>query len=333
MRFLNLTAIFIVSLGPQLVTAQTVGSGINSKRSPYIVITSQNITLSPEQVKIIYSFTNTANHEITETFVFTLPDKTEENFKQFNISIDHQPQNYKIMQRAISPSGHDISLQLKAWGLPYNPVAAMQTLDASENRASITSKLQALKLIDKHEEIPTWIVKTYYYCEYSFPPNSTTIIEQSYKPYVATTSIKISNLTALLKLPIKMAKQAINMATPWTIEDNSSANTLQNQFEKYNPEVKNYCLSSLDYQRLALAYQRSAPKNSQIEMKTLHFGSNADDLWASAISNFTLSIESPNNLYPVLCWHDELQRNNNALKFSAQNYVPLQDIRVMYIEN
>lgn len=332
MRFLNLIVSSSLLLAPPLVISQTDHGGIYSKRSPNLVITSQNINLSPEQVKIIYVFTNNSYQEIRETFVFSLPTKTEENFKQFNINIDHEPQTYKIIQRAISTSGHDISGQLKSLGLPYNPIAAMHTLDASENRASITSKLHALNLIDKREEVPTWIVKTYYYCEHTFPPNSTTIIEQSYKPYVATTSVKINNLNALSKLPVKFAKQVINMAVPWKLEDNSAADALQSQFEKYNPQIKNYCLSPLDYNTLALAYKNSMTKNTQIEMKTLHFGSDSDDLWASSIKNFTITIESPDNLYPVLCWHDELKRNNNTLQFSAENYVPLQDIKVMYIE-
>lgn len=326
----NLIIGLFCTLAPSLVISQTNLGGIHAKRSPYLIITSQDISLSPELVKTTYVYKNIAKYPIPETFVFVIPSKTAENLKQFNITINSEPQSYKIMQRAISRNGQDISTQLRALNLPYNPVAAMQAIDASENRGSIINKLHSLQLIDKHEEIPTWIVKTYYYCEYIFESESTVVVEHSYKPSIIVNNIKIHNFATLLKLPLRLVKQAINMALPGK-EDNTWAATLQSQVEKYQPQIKNYCAKTIDYHTLALNYKQNN-KPSQMEFKTLHFAVDPDDSWASAIEKFTLKIESSSKTYPILCWNDRLERkSNHSLEFMARDYIPLQDINVMFI--
>src|SRR5581483_11378774 len=100
-RILPLILIF----WPCFVISQTYDGGIQSMRSPHLYLTNQDIHLSVDQVKVSYTYFNTANNDLTETLVFTLPSKSEENFKQFAITVNQTPIQFQIIQHAISPTG------------------------------------------------------------------------------------------------------------------------------------------------------------------------------------------------------------------------------------
>jgi hypothetical protein len=316
--------VLVLLLWTEIVIGQTSSIGGSSARSPDVILSSQNITIGPEKVKVISEYTNNSERDIVETFVFTNP---------LNISVNAQPIQTQLLQHAINPEGRDISPHLTALGLPFDPVAAMHTIDASSNRDSIISRLLNLHLIDPKENIPNWTVKAYYYWQYTFPAQSNITIEHNYKPHIATRGVKLNTMASLLKAPINVMKKAVNMAVHWTLEDTVAASNLQAQLEKYIKNIDAYCPGNSDYQAIALAHRLNKNSKSQIETRALSFKYNSDDLWAKPLDKFTLNIDSTDNLYPVLCWHDKLQRDtHNSLHFSAENYVPMQDISVLYIE-
>lgn len=320
-------------LWPCFVNSQTYTGSLQSMRSPYLTINSQDVNLNIDQVKVSYTYYNAANFDITETLVFMLPLNGEDQFKQFSVVVNQEPVHHQTIQHAISANGRDITKELKNLGLPVNPISAMHAIDASSNRDSIISKLRALHLIDRREDTPTWTVKTYYYWDQTFPANSKVVIDQSYKPSLQTQSVKLSSFAALFKLPLQAVKKIVNVAIHWTLEDEVAQNNLQEQFEKNWPQIQNFCPNKQDYQTLVNAYKVRTNKKSQIELKELHFANGNNELWAHPINRFNLTIESPKNMHAILCWNDEMKRSsNNTLHFTADNYIPLQQIAVLYIE-
>jgi hypothetical protein len=328
-----LIAWYLVLLWPSFVIGQTYAGGLYSMRSPNLIISSQDIALSIDQVKVTYTYSNTSDQSINQTMVFALPPKSDDNFKHFSVLVNQQPVQFQTMQRAISLDGYDITRELKAMGVPFNPISAIQFIDASPNRASISSKLRQLNLIDKREDTPRWIVKSYYYWQQDFPAKSNVTIEQTYKPAVLSKQIKFNNITAWLKLPIKALKKIYNVATTFSLEDESSILNLKDQFEKYNPQIQTYCPSKDDYRLLFNSYKAQTNRKSQIELKELHFAYNVDDLWANPVNNFSLTVESPRNMHPLICWSGGTkQQHNNTVRFTAENYVPLNNINIMFVE-
>src|ERR1700733_13167143 len=87
---------------PCFVISQTYTGSLQSMRSPYLTITSQDINLNIDQVKVAYTYNNAANFDITETLVFMLPPNGEDQFKQFAVVVNQFPVQYQIMQHAIS---------------------------------------------------------------------------------------------------------------------------------------------------------------------------------------------------------------------------------------
>jgi len=316
--------ILVLLLWTNIVIGQTSSIGGSSARSPDIILSSQNIAINPEKVKVISEYANQSENDVTETFVFTTP---------LNVSVDKQPIQTQLLQHALNAAGRDVSLHLTALGLPFDPVAAMHTIDASSNRDSIISKLLALCLIDPKESTPNWTVKTYYYWQYTFPATSNITIEHSYKPNITTKSVKINTIASMLKAPANIIKKAVYMAVHWSLDDNVAASNMQAQLQKYISNIDAYCINNNDYQAIAVAHQTSKKQKPQLETKALTFKYNSDDLWSRPLDRFTLTIDSSDNLYPVLCWHDKIQREaSDSLRFSAENYVPMQDINVLYIE-
>ncbi len=324
--------LFISMLLPSLGLGTTYSGGLQFTHAPSLVIDQQNVTINPEKITVAYTLRNTSDNDIYETLVFPLPLKNEDNYKQFSVSVNQIPVQYLTIQRAISSNGQDISSTLKSLGLPYNPIAAMHSIDASRNRDSINAKLRAQNLMDKKEEAPLWNVQTFYYWQQKFPAHTAIHIEQNYKPVAINKNVKITGIGSYFKLPVKMMKQLANMAIHWTLEDQTSADELRTQLEKYNPQVKDFCPTPNDYKALLLM-GKTSKQNTQIETHELNYSYTNSDAWCAPINRFTLRIESPANMLPMLCWHSEFKRpDEHTLVFEAENYVPVQNISVLYVE-
>lgn len=323
--------VFLLCCYNLCVNAQTNFGGIHSVHSPSLLIEQQNITISPEQIKVAYNFKNTQAIDIDETLGFSCPSYPDENARLFSIMVNNMPLQYQTMQKAITNNGIDISAQLRVLGLPFEPVTAMHHFDASPNRNSIVARLHALNVIDK-EDMPLWTVKTFYYWQQKFPAHSNTYIEQAYKPISNNTQLNLNSMHNLLKLPIMLVKKAVHIAIKWSLSDDIAANNLREQLERYAPQIKNYCPNKEDFDTLANSYKKTINK-SAIEIKEIDFPVNINDVLISPVSNFTLKIEAPANMHTLTCWHDKLVvGQNNSLQFSAENYIPVQGIKVMYIE-
>lgn len=315
-----------------LVIGQTYTGDLQTLRSPSLQIIEQSIHLNVDQVKVHYIYANTSQEPITETLVFALPTNSEEQ-KQVKVLINQQPIQLHSIVRAINKNGKDISREIKNLGLPYNPIAAIHSIDASSNRDHLIAKLKSLQVIDKHEDTPTWSVKTYYYWQQHFPPESTIQIEQIYKPTITKQAVKLHGLSTIFKLPIKIAKKVWHVARNWTLVDaEAPANNLRAQFEKYWPKIQTYCATENDYKILVEEYKKH-PNNSQVNLKELSYSIDPKESWANSINKFSLYIEAPQNMHPILCKDEQLKSvNSKNLQFVAENYIPMQNINVLYIE-
>lgn len=314
-----------------MVIGQTYSGGLHFMQSADLILERQDVILTLDKVTVTYLLTNNSNRDIHETVVFPIPLKNDDNFKQFNVVVNNKPIQYQILQRAISNSGRDITAILKNLGLPFNPIAAMQSIDTSQNRDSITAKLRTQNLIDKKEDTTQWFVKTFYHWQQVFPAKSTTKIEQSYKPTVVSNNVKLKGLSSVFTWPVRLIKRVANVAIHWTLEDKVAAQELQAQLEKYNPQIKQYCPRIEDYQELLIPTKNVNTKRNK-EMKELNFGYANLDTWAAPIHRFSLRIEIPKNMQPMLCWHSDFKKQDDFLIFTAENYVPVQNVSVLYID-
>ena len=335
MRYLKIFALkfaIVVWLIPTLVLAQSYTGGLHFMRSPDLVIERQDIAMSVDKISVNYQLHNISNLDIVETLVFSLPMQN-----QFSVTVNNQPISYNIIQRAIAHNGIDISNMLKNLGLAYDPITAMHSIDASPNREIIRNKLISMDLIDAKDETPKWMVKIFYYWQQKFPARATVDIKQIYKPAVLIKSMKVKSVTELFSIPGKIVKKLFNIAINWTFEDNpedsAAVANLKAQLEKHNPQIKDFCPSIKDYLTIVGQNKKFDPAARTVTTKELNYDYYSEDTWVTPINHFSLTIESPNNMHPVLCWNGDFkQASENKLLFEAENYVPLQKVSVLYIE-
>lgn len=331
-RTLAQSLVILCLLWPAITAAQSYAGGLHFMRSPDLVIERQDIALNLDRVSVEYVLNNTSNLDIIETLVFTLPVKS-----QFSVTVNNQATSYNIMQRAISYTGTDISNILKNLGLPHDPITAMHSIDASTNRDSIRNKLIAMNLLDPKDETPKWFVKIFYYWQQKFPAHAKIHIRQIYKPSILSKNIKIKGMSEIFNIPTKIVKKIFNVAVNWTFEDvqddNNAAENLQSQLEKHNPQIKEFCPTIKDYLAIMSPNKKIDSNPSLVATKELNYDYYSQDIWATPINHFTLSIESPKNMHPMLCWNGDFkQRGESTLLFEADNYVPLQNISILFVE-
>lgn len=300
------------------VQAHGYTGGLHFMPAPELVLERQEIKLSPKQVKVDYLFVNNSVQDITETLVLPTPSL---------VTVDNQPIQYTITQRAISQDGIDVSNILLAIGLPLDPVAAMHKLDVSQNRDSISQRLKAHKLLDKDQELPAWTIKTYYSWRQVFPAASKIAISQTYSPEATSKPIKLKDNSGILNMLLLPFKTIVNLAVHWSLEDKVSASKLQQQLEKQNPMLKNYCPTLADYQAILQL------KSSNLDLLALNYATNDNQVWAAPIKQFKLKITSDHNTHAMLCWNNEFvkQTGKNTIAFEAENYVPQPELSVLYV--
>ena len=298
--------------------------GLHFMRSPELVIAQETVTLGVDQVNVEYVFYNTSKLDIVETIVSPIPMQTTVD----GLAIESQATN-----RAITKSGRDISNILKNLGVSYDPITAMHNIDISPNRDSIRAKLIAAKIIDKKDETAEWFIKTFYYWQQKFPAGSKITINQSYKPSLVTKNIKVKTNTGILNMPVNALKKLYNLTVHWTLEDQITAKNLQTMLETNNPQIKDFCPSIKDYQAIIGPQESFNLRKPTVETKELHYDYLADDIWATPINHFTLRILSPDDMHPMLCWSGDFKRQGkNTLIFEADNFVPLQNLSVLFVE-
>lgn len=325
--------IFLAILWPCFVIGQTHTGGLYHIRSPDLLIINQDIQISIAQIKVDYVISNATNDSIKEAYVFAMPNNNEDNFKQTTVLINQEPVNLQIIQRAISASGIDVSNNLKNLGIPFNPIAAMHSIDSSPNHESILNKLRTLKLVDLREDTPTWTVQTHAYFHYEFPALSTTNITLLYKPNVTSLNIKTNGLDNLINLPVKLVKKIYHITKSWRANNDATIIALQEQFEKYYPQINQFCPNKQDYQTLAKAYAQQTSKKPNLELKFLNFSYGDNNLLPETIKDFSVTVESTDKMHALLCWHGEQAHiDGNIKQFTAKNYIPSREINVLYIE-
>jgi len=179
-------------------TAELGAGGLNLAHNDAVSLLSEDLYVSPSEIRIKYRFKNITNVPVTVLVAFplpaidaTTPDETnfelpapnKDNFVNFEVKIDGAPVTPSIAQR-VSALGIDRTGELRALGLPLNPVA--ERLD-EKLRALPADKQAELKRIGlMTEELASWKLETTFYWQQTFLPGKEVVIEHRYQPVVGS---------------------------------------------------------------------------------------------------------------------------------------------------
>lgn len=214
---LNASGVFLLALLAAATPARgndtlaVLGAGgLELKTSEHIAMLSEDLHLSPGEVRVRYAFRNESTDDITTLVAFPLPDidqgpianidlpaPDKPNFVNFRVTVDGQPVEPKLEERAIAENGTDVTATLTAAGLPVNANLPgwQEKLRALPENA--WHGLIARKLLDYGDGKPKrsddagvlWSLRATFHWEQSFPAGRTIAIEHRYTPIVGAAMI------------------------------------------------------------------------------------------------------------------------------------------------
>jgi hypothetical protein len=179
-------------------SAQLAAGGLILTKNADVRMASEDLFISPYEVRVRYEFVNDSARDITTQVAFPLPklDMYEMsevplgmttgdpiNFVGFTVRANGRPIPVTLQARA-TQNGRDVSAQVRAAGLPigiYSPAfnAALGALSPARERELVRAGLLE---VDGDARRPKWTVELTYHWQQTFPAGKPIVIEHRYKP-------------------------------------------------------------------------------------------------------------------------------------------------------
>lgn len=174
-----------------------------------VKMVSEDLYVSPEQVRVKYEFHNEGDTDADSLVAFPMPDITgdgdfmvaiptedPENIFGFETLVNGEPVDAKLHQYAFA-TNIDYTEYLQSLGIPLAPygeatLAAINALDDAAKKQLLHRALVIPMEYDQGngmqtEYYPVWTLRSTYSWEAHFPAGETVTVEHSYKPSVGGT--------------------------------------------------------------------------------------------------------------------------------------------------
>lgn len=316
------SALAVVTVRADDSSASLGAGGIEFTKLADVRMASEDLRLSPNAVRIRYTFINDGKTDVDTLVAFPLPDidayefwgtpigritGDPVNFVGFKAVVDGRPVAVTVEQKAIH-EGRDVTAIVKSAGLPVNVVSGenYRRLDRLTAAQRKLLKDSGLAEFDNDQGVARWIVRTRFYWRQRFPAGKTVVIEHSYKPVTGQAFFSEYDLKA----------------KPGAADD----------YWK-----KAYCMDepTLARVRLAMAERKQSNRNEGLlNAYSTDFILQTANNWKGGIGRFHLTLDKlkPDNILS-LCWDGELKKTG-ATTFEAtrDNFAPARDIKFVVLE-
>lgn len=188
-------------------TAELGIGGLSLTVNAKVEMVSEDLFISPDQVRVTYRFRNRTDKDIEtivafpipeipggeEFYYYPLPVENADNFVDFTVAVDGRPVAVKIEQR-ITANQVDRTDYLRALGVPLLPTRAGDALDRlpSDKQAEVLKFGLAYPEMDYQTKttklMPAWTLKTTFWWDQVFPAGRELTVSHTYKPVVGATA-------------------------------------------------------------------------------------------------------------------------------------------------
>lgn len=165
-----------------------------------IEIVSEDLYVSPEEVRVRYVFRNITDSPVTNTVAFPLPplngyellesyvdvaDPNAENYVNFRIWLDGKELTPNVYSR-VTALGVDRTDLLRSTGLPLSPLSYEGAEMIGDLPPEMQERLERAGLIAIEDwgTLALWQLETTFYWEQTFPVGADVVVEHSYRPVV-----------------------------------------------------------------------------------------------------------------------------------------------------
>jgi len=294
--------------------------GLEFLRSDSIEMVVEELTISPDQVRVRYVFRNVTQKPVDTLVAFPLPAvgfpdefdyvplpiEDEANYVGFSTRVNGEPIALQTEQRALL-LGLDRTDVLRALGVSLIPF----DMEAPERIAALPEAARATllreMLITPTLE-PRWQLQTVFYRQQVFPPLADVVVEHAYRPVAGGSVLS----------PVG------NWGIPW-----NSANPENAWIDESRAR---YCVdeateTAMDRQREGRGDWPEHRFASQDVEYVLTTGAN----WRGPIGRFRLVVESPGPAdFVFVCLEGARRVANNRIEADIEQFWPWHDLEVLF---
>ncbi|HEU0216054.1 MAG TPA: DUF4424 domain-containing protein [Stellaceae bacterium] len=316
-------------------TAELATGGLQFVRTEDIEMRSEELSISPSEVRVTYHFVNKTDRPITNLVAFPLPDITVDNpdwnavvptedpvnFLGFTTTANGQPVATQVEQKVFA-MGVERTATLQQLGIPLAPQlkATSDALDAlpkekwdeliafgvaetDEYGTTPDGKMQL------HLE-PRWTLKTTYYWPQTFPAGQETVIEHRYKPSVG-------------------ASAGSEVGGPIYAGDPQFAADQKKRMATYTAK---YCMDSGFLSAATKAQQKAKQNKGYVSEQRIDYILTTGANWAGPIADFTLTVDkgSPDNLISF-CGTGVKKLTPTQFQLNYTNFTPTADLAILIL--
>jgi Domain of unknown function (DUF4424) len=310
-------------------TAELATGGLLLTKSDDIEMRSEDLYISPRQIRVSYRFYNTSGADVTTVVAFpmpdvtvadvgtsiTLPTKDPENLLGFSTSVEGTPVKARILQKVLAKGGVDRTADLERLKVPLAPHLPATDKALGKLPRVAQDELKRLGLADVEEysagrsmrqghPSPRWTLQTTYYWEQTFPAGKEIAVEHRYKPSIGRSA------QTMLGDPGAMTEG-------W-----------------YKDYARKYCLdpaflAAVERARNAAKSPYGAPFSEERISYSLSTGSN----WARPIGRFRLVVDTgdPSSLVSF-CGEEVKKVGPSQYEMRKDGFLPDQDLHVLILK-
>ena len=293
--------------------AELGAGGLVLIRANSVTMQSEDLYISPSEVRVNYEFRNNDKEPHSYLVAFpmpiinpdtyldsdvSIPNQEQDNFLNFKLSVEGKVVLPKLEMRALS-GGLDVTDELKALGIPLNPLAnktrgflakfPQEKLDALIKKGAVVA--------DDHTAFPAWALKSTYYWFQDFPGNAVLHAAHSYVPAVGG---------------------AFYSAIP--------------EFEKRNRDI--YCVDDGTQNAIGVKLKNSTQEQPFLNEKTLQYILTTGANWSGAIENFRLVVdkEKPEAIVSF-CMDGVTKISPTQFEVNKKDFMPVKELDVLILND
>jgi hypothetical protein len=305
-------------------TAELAVGGLVFTRNADVSIESEELTITPDTVKVRYIFLNQTPAPVTATIAFPMPDidlseadnyaiPTDDpvNFIAFETTIDGKPAPLEINQRAFL-GDKDVSAVVKGAGAPILPIGSLQNRVAELPKTSKDRLIAAGLLIPAGTDAKggplhsgSWTVKTAVMRQQTFPPDKPVVVEHRYR-----TSMGLSFDTVLRK----------------ALRDNKA---MDQEVKRYRAA---YCISDTLLRGIDRVAGNAEGNTARLRERRISYILKTGANWAGPIKDFKLVIDKgrPERLVSF-CMDNIKKVSSTAFEVRIKDFTPTHDLKILLV--
>lgn len=300
--------------------------GMTFTQSSDVSMEEEVLTITPENVTVLYRFLNQTQAPVTLTVGFPLPEldladqdilyaipgSDPVNFVDFKTKVDGKSIRFDVIQRA-RLGAKDVTAAIRDAGLPILLTGA----DAQPHISALAPEVRERLLNDgllipvgsneKGEQLygPGWLVTTSFTRKQVFPPGQAVTVEHRYK-----TSLGASQDTILRK--------ALR-------NSDGMAQTL----EQYR---KDYCLPEDFFGGLDKLAGADPANSAKLQERRIAYVLKTGANWSGPIKSFRLVVDKGRaDRLVSFCFDNVKKISPTVFAASLENFVPTQDLKILLV--